>query len=364
MAAVFGVERLAAVRLVGLRFVAVRFAERVAGFLAVERLAVVVVFRVAVVRLALVAVVLRPAVEALRAVGRVVFFAAGLAAGLRAVVRLVAVRVAAVRVAGFLAAVRFAVVFVADFFAGLRLVAVLVAGLVVFFAAERLAAGFVVFFAAGLVVLFAVVLVAVVRLAVGLRPLARAVVRLPAALRVVRFVVDRRVVEAMTCSWCADTTRSGQRGPGSLMLVPGGLMPRPLAHASHPAMPHLSSRPARGLAFFGHAHKIDTEVADKRASLAHYSPPATQQSAHRDSRSVPKDPPVTTPLHPADWSPTSWKTKLDPQQVLYTDRDAVERATAKLASLPPLVTSWEIDSLRDKIAAAQRGESFLLQGGD
>ncbi|MEO1718374.1 MAG: 3-deoxy-7-phosphoheptulonate synthase, partial [Planctomycetota bacterium] len=73
---------------------------------------------------------------------------------------------------------------------------------------------------------------------------------------------------------------------------------------------------------------------------------------------------MTTPLHPADWSPTSWKTKLDPQQVLYTDRDAVERATAKLASLPPLVTSWEIDSLRDKIAAAQRGESFLLQGGD
>ncbi|MEL6796877.1 MAG: 3-deoxy-7-phosphoheptulonate synthase class II [Planctomycetota bacterium] len=73
---------------------------------------------------------------------------------------------------------------------------------------------------------------------------------------------------------------------------------------------------------------------------------------------------MTTTDHSADWTPSSWKTRLDPQQVLYTDRDAVERATAKLASLPPLVTSWEIDSLRDKIAAAQRGESFLLQGGD
>lgn len=70
------------------------------------------------------------------------------------------------------------------------------------------------------------------------------------------------------------------------------------------------------------------------------------------------------PESSSHWTPVSWKTRLDPQQVLYTDRNAVERATAKLASLPPLVTSWEIDSLRDKIARAQRGEAFLLQGGD
>jgi 3-deoxy-7-phosphoheptulonate synthase len=73
---------------------------------------------------------------------------------------------------------------------------------------------------------------------------------------------------------------------------------------------------------------------------------------------------VNTPAPHRDWSPTSWRDRLDPQQVLYTDREAVERAVTKLASLPPLVTSWEIESLRDQIAAAQRGERFLLQGGD
>lgn len=65
-----------------------------------------------------------------------------------------------------------------------------------------------------------------------------------------------------------------------------------------------------------------------------------------------------------DWQPQSWRDKLDPQQVVYTDRDAVERARATLASLPPLVTSWEIERLREHIAQAQRGERFVLQGGD
>jgi len=35
-----------------------------------------------------------------------------------------------------------------------------------------------------------------------------------------------------------------------------------------------------------------------------------------------------------------------------------------LSRLPPIVVSWEIDALKDELAAAQRGERFLLQGGD
>ena len=66
----------------------------------------------------------------------------------------------------------------------------------------------------------------------------------------------------------------------------------------------------------------------------------------------------------ADWSPESWKSKLEAQQVRYADRDAVERARAKLASLPPLVTSYEIERLKDEIAQAQAGKRFILQGGD
>ncbi len=67
---------------------------------------------------------------------------------------------------------------------------------------------------------------------------------------------------------------------------------------------------------------------------------------------------------PAPWAPDSWKQRLAAQQVVYHDRAAVDTAVAKLRSLPPLVTSGEIERLRTLIAAAQRGERFLLQGGD
>lgn len=37
---------------------------------------------------------------------------------------------------------------------------------------------------------------------------------------------------------------------------------------------------------------------------------------------------------------------------------------AEIARLPPIVVSWEVDQLRTQLAEAQRGERFLLQGGD
>ena len=37
---------------------------------------------------------------------------------------------------------------------------------------------------------------------------------------------------------------------------------------------------------------------------------------------------------------------------------------AELARLPPLVTSWEVEALKQQLAEASRGERFLLQGGD
>ena len=42
----------------------------------------------------------------------------------------------------------------------------------------------------------------------------------------------------------------------------------------------------------------------------------------------------------------------------------MERAVSELSRLPPIVTSWEVDELRSLIAKAQRGEAFVLQGGD
>jgi 3-deoxy-7-phosphoheptulonate synthase len=64
------------------------------------------------------------------------------------------------------------------------------------------------------------------------------------------------------------------------------------------------------------------------------------------------------------WNPASWQAKPAQQQPTYTDGPALERVLAQLSRLPPIVVSWEVEALRDRLAAAQRGQAFLLQGGD
>jgi 3-deoxy-7-phosphoheptulonate synthase len=65
-----------------------------------------------------------------------------------------------------------------------------------------------------------------------------------------------------------------------------------------------------------------------------------------------------------DWSPISWQTKPLAQGVEYPDRALLRQTLAELAELPPLVTSWEVESLKSQLAEAQQGRRFLLQGGD
>lgn len=67
---------------------------------------------------------------------------------------------------------------------------------------------------------------------------------------------------------------------------------------------------------------------------------------------------------PPDWYPGSWRTKPATQQPRWPDPLALEQAIAELGQLPPLVTSWEIESLREQIAEAATGRRFVLQGGD
>ncbi len=64
------------------------------------------------------------------------------------------------------------------------------------------------------------------------------------------------------------------------------------------------------------------------------------------------------------WQPASWQGKPALQQPLYDDPLALEQVVAELSRLPPIVVSWEIEALRERLAAAQRGQAFLLQGGD
>lgn len=65
-----------------------------------------------------------------------------------------------------------------------------------------------------------------------------------------------------------------------------------------------------------------------------------------------------------DWYPTSWQARTAGHQPLYPDPAAVERVLATLGRLPPLVTWGEVESLKNQLALAARGERFLLQGGD
>jgi len=52
------------------------------------------------------------------------------------------------------------------------------------------------------------------------------------------------------------------------------------------------------------------------------------------------------------------------QQPEWDSAEEVAAASAKLASLPPLVFAGEVDNLRNRLADAAQGHAFLLQGGD
>ena len=67
---------------------------------------------------------------------------------------------------------------------------------------------------------------------------------------------------------------------------------------------------------------------------------------------------------PPNWSPSSWKAFPSTQQPVYPDAAALEAALAEIGSLPPLVTSYEIEALKTALAEAARGERFVLWGGD
>jgi 3-deoxy-7-phosphoheptulonate synthase len=69
-------------------------------------------------------------------------------------------------------------------------------------------------------------------------------------------------------------------------------------------------------------------------------------------------------LEAENWAPESWQNFNALQQAKYPDADELAGTLRQLGQLPPLVTSWEIQSLREQIAEAQAGRSFMLQGGD
>ena len=59
-----------------------------------------------------------------------------------------------------------------------------------------------------------------------------------------------------------------------------------------------------------------------------------------------------------------FRTLVAKQQPAWPDAEALGQAVARLSAAAPLVVPAEADLLTTRLAAAGRGEAFLLQGGD
>jgi 3-deoxy-7-phosphoheptulonate synthase len=81
--------------------------------------------------------------------------------------------------------------------------------------------------------------------------------------------------------------------------------------------------------------------------------------------------PVDLPVDPsvdqtssASWSSASWRRFPAAQQPQWPDAEALKRAEAQLATLPPLVFAGEARRLTSQLADVANGRAFLLQAGD
>jgi 3-deoxy-7-phosphoheptulonate synthase len=64
------------------------------------------------------------------------------------------------------------------------------------------------------------------------------------------------------------------------------------------------------------------------------------------------------------WTKSDWRAKPRVQMPDYPDAAALNAVETQLAKYPPLVFAGEARRLKSELAAASRGEAFLLQGGD
>lgn len=69
-------------------------------------------------------------------------------------------------------------------------------------------------------------------------------------------------------------------------------------------------------------------------------------------------------LENESWHPLSWNSRPIEQLPPYPDTEHLQRVYNELRALPPLITSWEVEALKEKLASVSEGKAFLLQGGD
>ena len=64
------------------------------------------------------------------------------------------------------------------------------------------------------------------------------------------------------------------------------------------------------------------------------------------------------------WKPNSWRNYPVVQMPTYPDDSKVNSVEAKLSFKPPLVFAGEVQALKKSLALAEKGNAFILQGGD
>ena len=67
-------------------------------------------------------------------------------------------------------------------------------------------------------------------------------------------------------------------------------------------------------------------------------------------------------LHLDDWAPASWRQREALQQPNYPDQEQLRETVRDIEKLPPLVFAGECRVLQTRLAAAAKGEAFLLFG--
>ena len=66
----------------------------------------------------------------------------------------------------------------------------------------------------------------------------------------------------------------------------------------------------------------------------------------------------------SNWTPESWRKLPIKQQPVYESEDKLNAVLGEVKKLPPLVFVGEVERLKQQLAKAGNGESFVLQGGD
>ena len=64
------------------------------------------------------------------------------------------------------------------------------------------------------------------------------------------------------------------------------------------------------------------------------------------------------------WKPNSWRNYPVVQMPIYPDESKVNSVEAKLSFKPPLVFAGEVQALKKSLTLAEKGNAFILQGGD